>query len=92
MSEPIIIEGKENVRTATLITLAHALALELNTTMRAGRLSAYDAAKLQGVIPNDSSRGTKNNKVKALKKTLEMIKEQYPDYEPSKSIRIAVQR
>jgi len=94
MSEqPIILEGEQQTRIGTLITLAHALAIEIK--MPGFRVShagtAYDAAKIQNVIPRDDSKGTKNNKKKALIKTIEAIKAAgYESYEPSRSITIAL--
>lgn len=79
--QPIIIEGEANIRLAALITLAHALVLEIRTGMRvSSRSNLLHAAISQGVVPND---GSKPRKKSILRLTVAKIKEARPDYEPS---------
>lgn len=86
-NEPLIIEGKENVRKFTLLQVAHALSLEIVTGMKiSSRGSALDAARIQGVIP----KGKRTTKHAALVATIDAIKELVPDYEPSASIKRAL--
>ncbi len=90
MSEPIIIEGPENTRAATLLTLAHALALEINLPgmVLSSRGSALDAARIQGVIP----KGKRTTRKAALAATIAAIKEKWPEYEPTKSVARAMSK
>ena len=86
-NEPIIIEGKDNIRRFTLLQVAHALSLEIVTGMKIShRGSALDAARIQGVIP----KGKRTTKHAALVATVEEIKKLTPDYEPSRSIKLAL--
>lgn len=63
-----------------LLTLAHALALEINHPgMKASRIPALTGAKNLGVIPKDK----RGNKKQALKLTVQKLREVRPDYEPS---------
>ena len=63
-----------------LLTLAHALALEINHPgMQASRIPALTGAKNLGVIPKDK----RGNKKQALKLTVQKLREVRPDYEPS---------
>lgn len=78
----VIITGPD-VSTAALITLAHALAIEINMPgMKMTRISALQGAKNLGVIP----QGKRGNKKQALKATVEKIREARPDYEPTGSV------
>lgn len=88
--QPIIIEGPERVRAATLLTLASALALEINLPgMKiSSRGSALDAARIQGVIP----KGKRTTRAAALKATVAAIKEVWPAYEPNKSVARAMSK
>lgn len=82
--EPIVIEGKDNIRLFTLLQVASALALEINSPgMRiSSRGSALDAARIQGVIP----RGKRYTKKQALEIAVELIKTADPGYEPKSTI------
>lgn len=82
----IIVTGKDDTRLYQLITLAHALALEINTGMKVSRTSALQGAKNLGIIPADK----RGNKKAALKATIAKIKESRPDYEPTGSVAKAV--
>lgn len=73
-----IITGPD-VRTYALLTLASALALEINTGLKASRIPALTGAKNLGIIPADK----RGNKHQALKLTVQAIREARPDYEPS---------
>lgn len=67
----------EDIPVFALITLASALALEINTGMQASRIPALQGAKNLGVIP----KGKRGNKKEALRLTVEKIKEARPEYE-----------
>lgn len=77
----VVITGPD-IDTFALVTLASALALEINTGMRLSRIPALQAAKNLGVIPKDK----RGNKKQALRLTVEKIKEARPDYEPKGSV------
>lgn len=66
-----------------LLALAHAAALEINTTLRASRMPLIQMARNAGVIPADGSRPQKK---KILRLTVQKLREVRPDYEPSASI------
>lgn len=87
----VIATGPDATRFFTIVSLASALALEINspTGMKISRRgSALDAAKIQGIIPKDK-RG--NYKV-ALTKTIEAIKEMRPTYTPNPSVKRAMDK
>ena len=66
-----------------LITLAQALALEINHPgMQASRIPALTGAKNLGIIPKDK----RGNKKSALKLTVQKIRELRPDYEPGATV------
>lgn len=77
----IIITGPD-INTAALITLAHALAMEINYGMKMSRIGGLQGAKNLGVIP----AGKRGNKKQALKLTVEKIREARPEYEPNGNV------
>lgn len=81
-------KGSEEVRVFTLITLAHALAMEINMPgMRvSSRGSALDAARIQHVIP----AGKRVSRKDALKATVAAITELRPDYEAKSLVKKAL--
>lgn len=82
MSAGIMITGTENIRTATILTVAHGLAFEIKTGMQmSSRGSMLKAAKIQGIVP-----ATSRSKKAALKECVKLLKERQPDYTPSKTI------
>ena len=87
----VIASGPDATRFFTIVSLASALALEINSPsgMKISRHgSAVDAAKIQGIIPKDK-RG--NYKV-GLTKTIEAIREMRPDYMPNPSVKRAMDK
>lgn len=80
----IIITGAADTRTYALVSLAAALALEMNTGLKASsRISLTQAARNHGVIPDDGSRP---HKKKLLRLTVQKIREAWPAYEPSTQV------
>lgn len=80
----VIITGAADTRTYALVTLASALALEMTTGLKASRHTNLTAvARAHGVIPDD---GTKPQKKKILKLTVQKIREAWPAYEPSTNV------
>ncbi|HCB59156.1 MAG TPA: hypothetical protein DEP82_14875 [Arthrobacter bacterium] len=73
----------EDISTFRLLALAHAAALEISTGMKASRVPLATAARNCGVIPNDGSRPQKK---KILRLTVQKLREVRPDYEPSSLI------
>lgn len=85
----ITASGPDATRFFTIVSLASALALEMNSPsgMKISRRgTALDAAKIQGIIPKDK-RG--NYKV-ALTKTVAAIREMRPDYTPNPFVKKAM--
>lgn len=81
--------GPDATRFFTLVSLASALALEINTGLKISRHgSALDAAKIQGIIP----KGKRGNYKTALTLTIDAIKEMRPDYTPNPSVRRAMDK
>lgn len=76
-----VITGKD-IPLFQLITLASALALEINTGMKASRTSGLQGAKNLGIIP----AGKRGNKKQALKLTIAKIQEARPEYVPNTSV------
>jgi hypothetical protein len=77
----IIVTGKEDIRVAALLALAHGIVLELETGMKpTSRWNALAAARNHGVIPSD---GSKPQKKKLLRLTVQAIRAAKPDWEPS---------
>lgn len=72
-----------DTRTFQLLALAHAAALEITTGLRASRLPLTQMARNAGVIPADGSRPQKR---KILKLTVQKLRDIRPDYEPSASV------
>lgn len=80
----IIITGKEDIRVAALLTLAHAIVLEMTTGMKPTRnFSALNVARYHGLVPDD---GSKPQKKKLLRLTVQAIREAKPGWEPSEYI------
>jgi hypothetical protein len=81
-------EGPEQVRVFTLVTLASALAMEINMPgMRvSSRGSALDAARIQHVIP----KGKRVTRKDALQATVDALKELRPDYDPNRLVKKAL--
>lgn len=77
-----VITGPD-INTFRLLALAHAAALEINTGMKATRMPLSTMARNCGVIPND---GTRPQKKKILRLTVQALREARPDYEPSELI------
>jgi hypothetical protein len=87
----VIATGPDATRYFTIVSLASALALEMNspTGLKISRRgTALDAAKIQGIIPKDK-RG--NYKV-ALTKTVAAIREMRPDYTPNRFVKQAMDK
>ncbi|UDL16717.1 hypothetical protein SEA_ATUIN_324 [Arthrobacter phage Atuin] len=81
-----IIVGRANVIRYTQNAAITALALEINTGMQiSSRGSALQACRIQGVL--DEGRTTKTG---GLKKAVKRMKELYPDWTPSDSIKKAM--
>lgn len=70
----------DDINTFRLLTLAHAAAMEISTGMKSSRMPLTTAAINCGVIPNDGSRPQKK---KILRLTVQKLREVRPDYEPS---------
>lgn len=86
--EVVTIEGPENVKVAALISLAHALVLEISTGMKvSNRSNLLHTAINQGVVPND---GSKPRKKSILRMTVAKIQESWPEYEPNLRMRKAM--
>jgi len=87
----VIATGPDATRFFTLVSLASALGLEINspTGMKISRHgSALDAAKIQGIIP----KGKRGNYKDALTKTLAAIREMRPDFTPNPSVKRAMDK
>lgn len=69
-----------DIQTFRLLALVHAAALEVSTGMKATRIPLATAARNCGVIPDDGSRPQKK---KILRLTVQKLREVRPDYEPS---------
>jgi hypothetical protein len=70
------------------IQVIHALALEINTGLKlSARGSALQAAKIQRLVPE-----TCRSKKKALEICIAEMKKKDPDYEPSPSVKRALQK
>lgn len=79
----VIITGKDDIRVAALLTLAHGIALEMETGLKPTRnFSALNIARYHGLIPE----GTKPQKKKILRLTVQAIREALPGWEPSGSV------
>lgn len=78
-----IITGPADTKTYALVTLAHALAMEINSPngMQLTRIKAIKAAANHGIVPA-GTRGTAKAKRDALKLTVQTIRENWPSYEP----------
>jgi hypothetical protein len=63
----IVITGEANIRFAHVLTMAHALALEINTGMTNSHGSVLNAARAQGLTVKRTKRGALADIVKALK-------------------------
>ena len=80
----IVVTG-DDTRTAALVTLAHAITMEMTTDLRmSSRVSLLQVARNHGVVPDD---GTRPHKKKLLKLTLAKIKESWPEYAPSEKMK-----
>lgn len=76
----VIITG-DDTRIVPLVALAHGLVLEMETGMKpTSRWNALAVARNHGVIPNDGSRPQKK---KLLRLTVQKIRELKPNWEPS---------
>lgn len=76
----VIVTG-EDARIVPLAALAHGIVLELQTGMKpTSRWNAMVAGHSQGVIPND---GSKPQKKKLLRLTVQKLRELKPGWEPS---------
>lgn len=82
MSDGGFVITGQDIPLFALITLASALALEINTGMKASRIPALTGAKNLGVIPKDK----RGNKKQALKLTIAKIQEARPEYVPNTSV------
>lgn len=78
-----MVTGKDDINIVRLLTLAHAAALEINTGMKASRIPLTTAARNCGVILDDGSRPQKK---KILRLTVQELRRLRPDYEPSSLI------
>lgn len=79
----IVITGKEDIRVAALLTLAHGIVLEMTTGMKPTRnFSALNIARHHGLVPD----GTRPQKKKLLRLVVQAIREAKPGYEPSEYI------
>lgn len=74
-----VITGPD-ITTFRLLTLAHAAALEISTGLKASRIPLTQMARNAGVIPADGSRPQKK---KILRLTVQQLRQVRPDYEPS---------
>jgi hypothetical protein len=85
----VIATGPDATRFFTLVSLASALGLEINTGLKLSRgASALDAAKIQGIIP----KGKRGNYKAALAGTIEAIQQMRPDYTPNPSVKRAMDK
>jgi hypothetical protein len=85
MSAGIIAAGEAQTRLFAIVTIAHGLALEINTGMKVSRMGALQGARNHGLIaPNGRSKKA------ALKAAVKLLKEVNPDYQPSESIKKAL--
>ena len=86
-NEPIIITGEDNIRFATGLAVASALALEIVTGLQISRHgSGIKAAQIQGFIP----AGKRTTRKAALKAVVAELKRRRPDYEPTTSVKRAL--
>lgn len=77
-----VITGPD-INTFALLTLASALALEINHPgLKASRTPALTGAKNLGIIP----KGKRGNKRQALRLTVQKLREVRPEYEPSTTV------
>lgn len=73
----------EDINTYRLLALAHAAALEITTGLKATRMPLTTAARNCGIIPDDGSRPQKK---KILRLTVQKLRQIRPDYEPSGTV------
>jgi hypothetical protein len=79
----VIITGADT-RIVPLVALAHGLVLQMETGMKpTSRWNPLAVARAHGVIPND---GTKPQKKKLLRLTVQKIRELKPEWEPSEHL------
>ena len=84
----VIVTGKDDIRVVALTTLAHAIVLEMKTGMKPTRnFSALRVARHHGVVPDD---GTKPQKKKLLRLTVQAIRAAKPGWEPSAHLAAAL--
>lgn len=85
MSESFAVEGPEATAHAAKIALAYALAIEVATTMKAARgVALTKVAQNMGIV---SGRVTK---AQALVATVESIKATDPDFQPRRTLQMAL--
>lgn len=76
----VIITGEDTL-IVPLVALAHGIVLEMNTGMKpTSRWNALAIARNHGVVPNDGSRPQKK---KILRLTVQKLRELKPGWEPS---------
>lgn len=79
----IIVTGKEDIRVTALLTLAHGIVLEMTSGLKPSRnFSALNIARHHGLV----AEGTKPQKKKLLRLTVQAIREAKPGWEPSEYI------
>jgi hypothetical protein len=79
----IIVTGKEDIRVTALLTLAHGIVLEMTSGLKPSRnFSALNIARHHGLV----KEGTKPQKKKLLRLTVQAIREAKPGWEPSEYI------
>jgi hypothetical protein len=87
----ITASGPDATRFFTIVSLASALALEINSPngMKISRRgTALDAAKIQGIIPTDK----RGNYKTALTNTVAAIRAMRPDYTPNPMVKKAMDK
>ncbi len=87
--EAIVFEGPTQVRLYTLVSLASALAMEINMPgfQVSSRGNALKAARMQHILPEDGKvNGKRADRKVALQLTIDAIKELRPDYEPTRLV------
>lgn len=79
----VIVTG-DDTRIVPLVALAHGIVLEMETGMKpTSRWNPLAVARNHGVIPNDGSRPQKK---KLLRLTVQKLRELKPEWEPSEHI------